>query len=40
MDADIARSLSSGFDEHLIKPVNIRRLIAAISRIAQEMGTS
>ncbi|HEX7252912.1 MAG TPA: PAS domain S-box protein [Thermoanaerobaculia bacterium] len=40
MDADIARSISSGFDEHLIKPVNIRRLIAAISRIAQEMGTS
>jgi PAS domain S-box-containing protein len=40
MDADIARSLSSGFDEHLIKPVNIRRLIAAISRIAQEMGPS
>ena len=40
MDADIALSLSSGFDEHLIKPVNIRRLIAAISRIAQDMGAS
>lgn len=38
MDADIARSGVEGFEEHLIKPVNIRRLVAAISRIAQDMG--
>jgi two-component system, chemotaxis family, CheB/CheR fusion protein len=40
MDADIARSSVEGFEEHLIKPVNIRRLVAAISRIAQDIGSA
>ena len=38
MDADIARSAVEGFDDHLIKPVNIRRLITAIARIAESIG--
>jgi two-component system, chemotaxis family, CheB/CheR fusion protein len=40
MDADITRSTAEGFDEHLIKPVNIRKLMTAIARIADETGAA
>ncbi len=34
MDEDVRRSLEAGFGEHLVKPVSIPQLIAAIRRVA------
>jgi hypothetical protein len=36
MPADIERSRVSGFSEHLIKPVDLEVLEAAISRVTSE----
>ena len=33
MDADIAKSMEAGFAEHLVKPVKLEKLEAAISRV-------
>jgi CheY-like chemotaxis protein len=33
MDADIAKSMEAGFSEHLVKPVKLEKLEAAISRV-------
>jgi signal transduction histidine kinase len=33
MDADIAKSMEAGFAEHLVKPVKLERLEAAIARV-------
>lgn len=35
MEEDLRRSAEAGFSEHLVKPVNIAQLIAAIRRIAE-----
>jgi CheY-like chemotaxis protein len=33
MDADISKSLEAGFSEHLVKPVKLEKLEAAIGRV-------
>jgi CheY-like chemotaxis protein len=33
MDADIGKSLEAGFAEHLVKPVKLEKLEAAIARV-------
>jgi CheY-like chemotaxis protein len=33
MDADIGKSLEAGFSEHLVKPVKLEKLEAAIARV-------
>ena len=33
MDADIDKSLEAGFSEHLVKPVKLEKLEAAIARV-------
>jgi CheY-like chemotaxis protein len=33
MDADISKSLEAGFSEHLVKPVKLEKLEAAIARV-------
>jgi CheY-like chemotaxis protein len=33
MDADIGKSLEAGFAEHLVKPVKLEKLEAAIGRV-------
>jgi CheY-like chemotaxis protein len=33
MDADIAKSMEAGFAEHLVKPVKLEKLEAAIARV-------
>jgi PAS domain S-box-containing protein len=34
--ADLTRSLEAGFDEHMVKPVNIERLLATLARSGRE----
>jgi CheY-like chemotaxis protein len=34
--ADRARSQSAGFDRHLVKPVEMRRLLETIAEVARE----
>ena len=36
MDADIGKSLEAGFSEHLVKPVKLEKLEAAIARVVSE----
>jgi CheY-like chemotaxis protein len=38
MDEDIERSRDAGFSDHLIKPVNIDRLQAAIAQLEEQNG--
>ena len=38
MDADISKSLAAGFAEHLVKPVKLERLEAAIARVMTNAG--
>jgi CheY-like chemotaxis protein len=33
MDADIGKSLEAGFSAHLVKPVKLEKLEAAIARV-------
>jgi CheY-like chemotaxis protein len=33
MDTDISKSLEAGFSEHLVKPVKLEKLEAAIARV-------
>ncbi len=38
MDDDLRRSREAGFTEHLVKPVDVPQLIAAIERVAENRG--
>ena len=38
MDADIAKSMEAGFAEHLVKPVKLEKLEAAIARVMASAG--
>jgi signal transduction histidine kinase/CheY-like chemotaxis protein len=38
MDADISKSLGAGFSEHLVKPVKLEKLEAAIARVMANAG--
>jgi signal transduction histidine kinase len=38
MDADISKSLEAGFSEHLVKPVKLEKLEAAIARVMANAG--
>jgi signal transduction histidine kinase/CheY-like chemotaxis protein len=38
MDADISKSLEAGFSEHLVKPVKLEKLEAAIARVMASAG--
>jgi PAS domain S-box-containing protein len=40
MESDIAMSAAAGFSEHLIKPIDLQKLEAAIQRIALQAGHS
>jgi CheY-like chemotaxis protein len=36
MNGDIERSLSAGFSEHLVKPIKVEKLEAAIDRVMHD----
>ena len=38
MDEDVRRSHEAGFTEHLVKPIEITQLVAAIDRVAENRG--
>jgi PAS domain S-box-containing protein len=38
MDDDVRRSREAGFTEHLVKPIEITQLVAAIDRVAENRG--
>jgi CheY-like chemotaxis protein len=38
MDEDVERSRDAGFSDHLIKPVSIDRLQAAIAQLEEQNG--
>jgi len=38
MDNDVRRTREAGFTEHLVKPIDVPQLIAAIRRAAQDRG--
>ena len=40
MDEDLERSRAAGFAEHLVKPIEVPKLIAAIRRVTESRGGS
>ncbi len=38
MEEDVRRTREAGFTEHLVKPVEVSQLIAAIRRVAKDRG--